>query len=149
MTILLGLTLIGVGIRVVMMLTLQSRQQRMNSTINERFKTLIAAYRVKGGSFIGELSINPAHLRDPRLRDLPDNPLAEPRSAAIGETPGADRSRRIHDAVEGALSDILLLGTEEHVRLAGQAARNVAAGRPIQTAALVTYVRFHPSCVGF
>jgi hypothetical protein len=39
--------------------------------------------------------------------------------------------------VEAALSDILPLGTEEHVRLAGQAASDMAAGRPIHTAELV------------
>jgi uncharacterized membrane protein YgcG len=143
LTTLLGLTLItliGVGIRVVMMLRLQARQQRMNRQINERLKTLIAAYRVPGGSFTSELTVNPAHLRDLRLYDLPEDSLPEPRSNA-GGTPGADRSRRIRDAVEGALSDILLLGIEEHVHLAGQAARDMAAGRPIQTAALVTSLR--------
>ncbi len=44
--------LIGVGIRVLMMLTIQQRQQRMNRQINERLRTLIAAYKVLGGSFL-------------------------------------------------------------------------------------------------
>lgn len=135
LTTLLGLsliTLIGVGIRVLMMLTIQQRQQRMNRQINERLKTLIAAYKVLGGSFTGQLTVNPAHLRDLR---------AQGEAAEQSDTPGADRARRIRDAVEGALSDILLLGTEEHVRLAGQAARDMVAGRPIHTAELVTSLR--------
>lgn len=139
LTTLLGLTLItliGVGIRVVMMLTLQQRQQRMNRQINERLKTLIAAYKVLGGSFTGQLTVNPAHLRDLRAEAQGDGDGAQ-----HADTPGAERGRRIRDAVEGALSDILLLGTEEHVRLAGQAARDLAAGRPIHTAELVASLR--------
>lgn len=133
LTTLLGLslvTLIGVGIRVLMMLTLQQRQQRMNRQINERLKTLIAAYKVLGGSFTGQLTVNPAHLRELRAQTEEE-----------AEAQGSDRARRIRDAVEGALSDILLLGTEEHVRLAGQAARDMVAGRPIHTAELVTALR--------
>ncbi len=129
----LGLSLfalIGVGIRVLMMLTIQQRQQRMNRQINERLKTLIAAYRVLGGSFTGALTVNPLHLR--AIREAGE---------AAGELPLSDRPRRIRDAVEAALSDILLLGTEEHVRLAGQAARDMAAGQPIHTAELVISLR--------
>jgi uncharacterized membrane protein YgcG len=131
LTTILGLaliTLIGVGIRVLMMLTLQARQQRMNRQINERLKTLIAAYRTLGGSFTGELTVSPAHLRDLVAEANPD-------------APPSDRPRRIRDAVEAALADILLLGTEDHVRLAGKAAADLAAGRPIQTAELVISLR--------
>jgi hypothetical protein len=124
--------LIGVGIRVLMMLTLQQRQQRMNRQINERLKTLMAAYRTLGGSFTGELTVSPVHLRD--LQHQGDDDDATPRTAP-------DRPRRIRDAVEAALADILLLGTDEHVRLAGQAASDLAAGRPIHTAALVVSLR--------
>lgn len=53
----------------------------------------------------------------------------------------ARTARRIRDAVEAALADILLLGTEEHCRLAGQAASDLAAGRPIHTADLVISLR--------
>lgn len=123
--------LIGVGIRVLMMLTLQQRQQRMNRQINERLRTLIAAYRTLGGSFTGELSVSPAHLRD--LMAQPD--------PVMPDGPSADRPRRIRDAVEAALADILLLGTEDQVRLAAQAAADMAAGRPIQTAPLVVSIR--------
>lgn len=119
-------TLVGVGIRMLLMQTVQQRRERMNRQINERLKTLIAAYRTLGGSFTGELTVDPRHLRDLRT----DGP------------PGAsDRARRIRDAVEAALSDILLLGTEEHCRLAGQAAADMAAGRPIHTADLVISLR--------
>ena len=129
--------MIGVGIRVLMMLTIQQRQQRMNRQINERLKTLIAAYKTLGGSFTGQLTVNPAHLRD--LRGSTDEGEDE-----VAERPGNDtseRRRRIRDAVEAALSDILLLGTEEQVRLAGQAATDMAAGQPIHTAELVVSLR--------
>jgi uncharacterized membrane protein YgcG len=131
LTTVLGLavfTLIGVGIRVLMMFTIQQRQQRFNRQINERLRTLIAAYKTLGGSFTGELSVDPTHLRDLRAK--------EPE----GKEP-SDRPRRIRDAVEAALSDIILLGTEEHVRLAAQAADEMAAGRPIHTAELVVSLR--------
>ncbi len=140
LTTVLGLavfTMIGVGIRVLMMLTIQQRQQRMNRQINEGLRTLMSAYRTLGGSFTGQLTVNPLHLRDLRV------PVAEGETS-LAETPGhttSDRPRRIRDAVESALSDILLLGTEEHVRLAGQAASDMAAGRPTHTAELVISLR--------
>lgn len=136
-TSLLGLALlavIGVGFRVLMMLTVQQRQQRMNRQINERLKTLISAYKTLGGSFTGALTVDPRHLRDVQAAEAD-----EQAQQSAGEY--SDRPRRIRDAVEGALSDILLLGTEEHVRLAGQAARDMAAGRPIHTAELVIALR--------
>jgi hypothetical protein len=134
---LLGLsviTLIGVGIRLLAMQTIQQRRERENRQINERLRTLIAAYKTLGGSFTGDLAVNPAHLRDFK------------RESAVGEgadgiRPGSDRSRRIRDAVEAALSDIILLGTEEQVRLAAAAAAELAAGRPVETAALVISLR--------
>ena len=129
--------MIGVGIRVVMMLTIQQRQQRMNRQINERLKTLIAAYKTLGGSFTGQLTVNPAHLRDQRA--FPEESKGESVERSGGET--SDRRRRIRDAVEAALSDILLLGNEEQVRLAGQAATDMAAGQPIHTAELVVSLR--------
>jgi uncharacterized membrane protein YgcG len=124
--------LIGVGIRVLMMLTIQQRQQRMNRQINERLRTLIAAYKMLGGSFTGELTVDPTHLRD--LNQRPKEPGAE-------DNEPSERPRRIRDAVEAALSDIILLGTDEHVRLASQAAADMAAGRPIHTAELVVSLR--------
>jgi uncharacterized membrane protein YgcG len=124
-------TLIGVGIRVLMMQTIQQRRERMNRQINERLRTLIAAYRTLGGSFTGELTVDPTHLRDLRATGRDE----------AGSGAGSERARRIRDAVEAALADILLLGTEEHVRLAGQAASDLAAGRPIHTADLVIALR--------
>jgi uncharacterized membrane protein YgcG len=126
-------TLIGVGIRVLMMQTIQQRRERMNRQINERLRTLIAAYKTLGGSFTGELTVDPTHLRELRTA-----PPAEGTAAAPANS---DRARRIRDAVEAALADILLLGTEEHCRLAGQAASDMAAGRPIHTAELVVSLR--------
>ena len=139
------ITLIGVGIRIVMMLTIQQRQQRMNRQINERLKTLISAYKVLGGSFTGRLSVNPAHLRDLKLQaaepaDGDDVVIADP----LTDEPvalGSDRSRRIRDAVEASLADIILLGTQDQVRLAAQAAQDLADGKPIHTAELVISLR--------
>jgi heme exporter protein D len=135
MTTLLSLavfTLIGVGVRLLMMQTIQQRRERMNRQINERLKTLIAAYRTLGGSFTGQLTVDPTHLRELRVRE----PTGEATTA-----PGSDRARRIRDSVEAALADILLLGSEEHCRLAAQAAGDMAAGRPIHTAELVVSLR--------
>jgi len=139
MTTLLGLavvTLLGVGIRILMMQTIQQRRERMNRQINERLKTLIAAYRTLGGSFTGQLTVDPSHLRDLRNREPAQDGIAP-----VGESAASERARRIRDAVEAALADILLLGTEEHCRLAGQAAADMAAGRPIHTAELVVSLR--------
>jgi uncharacterized membrane protein YgcG len=124
--------LIGVGIRVLMMMTVQQRQQRLNRQINERLRTLIAAYKTLGGSFTGELSVDPTHLRELNR---------QAKEKGVDLSGGSDRSRRIRDAVEAALSDIILLGTEEHVRLASQAANEMVAGRPIHTAELVVSLR--------
>ncbi len=128
------IALIGVGIRVLMTLTIQQRQQRMNRQINERLRTLIAAYKVLGGSFTGELSVDPTHLRELNQR-------AREQGLDAPDARGSDRVRRIRDAVEAALSDIILLGTEEHVRLASQAAADMVSGRPIHTAELVVSLR--------
>lgn len=125
-----AITLVMVGIRLLVMQTVQERRQRENRQINERLRTLIAAYKTLGGSFTGTLAVDPAHRRE--LRAL--GPEAE--AAA-----GTDRRRRIRDAVEAALSDIILLGTEEQVRLAVQAANDMAAGRPVETAEIVVSLR--------
>lgn len=138
MTTIIGLavfTLLGVGIRILMMQTIQQRRERMNRQINERLKTLIAAYRTLGGSFTGQLTVDPTHLRDLRER------TGSGEEGASEGMASSDRSRRIRDAVEAALADILLLGTEEHCRLAAQAAADLAAGRPIHTAELVVSLR--------
>ena len=66
LTTLLGLVLVSVvavGIRLLLMQTIQRRRERENRQINERLRTLIAAYKILGGSFTGELSVDPAHLR--------------------------------------------------------------------------------------
>ncbi|ASG20787.1 hypothetical protein Y958_08165 [Nitrospirillum viridazoti CBAmc] len=146
---LLGLalvTLIGVGIRLVVMSTVQQRRERMNRQINERLRTLIAAYRTLGGSFTGDLSVNPAHLRDLRPPPPVRVPADGDKAAAVLDlTPenagGSDRARRIRDAVEAALADILLLGTQEHVRLAERAARELVAGHLVHTQELVVSLR--------
>lgn len=120
--------LVGVGIRLVMMVTVQQRRERLNRQINERLRTLIAAYKTLGGSFTGDLAVDPTHLRDLRGR-----------GATVDLS--SDRARRIRDAVEAALSDIILLGTEDHVRLAERAARELVAGRPVHTHDLVVSLR--------
>lgn len=129
------ITLIGMGIRLLVMMAVQQRRERMNRQINERLKTLIAAYKVLGGSFTGSLEVNPAHLRDRAIAEEDPDNLSPP------ESPGAERGRRIRDAVEGALSDIILLGTDEQVRLAEHAARELVAGRRVETHDLVVSLR--------
>ncbi len=119
------ITVIGVGIRILVMQTVQQRRERENRQINERLKTLIAAYKTLGGSFTGDLHVDPTHLRD-----------VPPEQQDKGE-----RARRVRDAVEAALADVVLLGTEEQVRLAAHAADELAAGRRVETAALVVSLR--------
>jgi hypothetical protein len=142
------ITLIGVGIRLIVMHTIQQRRERENRQINERLRTLIAAYKTLGGSFSGDLSVDPTHLRDLRRRsessvgpgdaDVALDAVAPP---VLLADRSSDRSRRIRDAVEAALSDILLLGTDEQVRLAARAATEMAASRPVHTAELVVSLR--------
>ena len=130
LTTLLGLalvSLIAVGIRLIVMQRVQQRRERANRQINERLKTLIAAYKTLGGSFTGDLAVDPTHRRD--LRSRPE--VVE----------GSDRRRRMRDAVEAALSDVILLGTEHQVRLAARAADDMVAGRSVETAALVISLR--------
>ena len=70
-TTLLGIivvSLVAVGIRLAIMNGVQQRHARQNRQINERLKTLIAAYKTLGGSFTGDLAVDPRHLRDLRLR---------------------------------------------------------------------------------
>jgi hypothetical protein len=140
-----------VGIRLILMQTVQQRRERQNRQINERLRTLIAAYRTLGGSFTGDLEVDPTHLRTGRKVALGDGDSAvdeaaaaassRPSPQATSERPGAERRRRVRDAVEAALSDVILLGTEEQVRLAAQAANDLAAGREVETAAIVVSLR--------
>lgn len=125
------ITLIGVGIRLVVMMSVQQRRERENRQINERLRTLIAAYKTLGGSFTGDLTVDPTHLRDLRRRD----------EASPDARPNDERARRTRDAVEAALSDIVLLGTEEQVRLASKAASELVANRRVETAELVVSLR--------
>jgi hypothetical protein len=143
-----AITLIGVGLRLLVMQSLQQRRERQNRQINERLRTLIAAYKTLGGSFTGNLLVDPTHLRDLKRRggtaSGPDTGEADDAAAdlpAVDEASGSDRARRIRDAVEAALSDIVLLGTEDQVRLAAQAAAELVAGRPVHTHDLVVSLR--------
>jgi hypothetical protein len=152
---LLGLsviTLIGVGIRLLLMQTVQQRRERENRQINERLRTLIAAYKSLGGSFTGNLAVNPAHLRDLKRATAAAGGRVSPAAATgdtvlpgeavkAGDLGGSDRHRRIRDAVEVALADIILLGTEEQVRLAAHAAQEMIEGRPVHTGELVVSLR--------
>ncbi|MEN1996768.1 MULTISPECIES: hypothetical protein [Stenotrophomonas] len=134
------ITLIGVGIRLLVMQTMQQRRERENRQINERLRTLIAAYKVLGGSFTGTLDVDPRHRRD--FRALPDGSEAGDALHLPAEAEnGGERARRIRDAVEAALSDIVLLGTDEQVRLAAHAANEMAQGRLVPTAELVVSLR--------
>jgi type II secretory pathway pseudopilin PulG len=129
-------SLIMVGIRLLLMQTVQHKRERENRQINERLRTLIAAYKTLGGSFTGNLAVDPTHLRDLHQRDNDAESVQEENTRT-----SSDRSRRTRDAVEAALSDIVLLGTEEQVRLAANAATELAEGRPTHTAELVVSLR--------
>jgi uncharacterized membrane protein YgcG len=142
---LLLITLLMVGIRLVFMQTIQKRRERENRQINERLKTLMAVYKTLGGSFTGELAVSPVHLRDVhaaarRAETMADAAEAED-SDDIPTSSSSERQRRTRDSVEAALSDVILLGTEEQVRLAAQAAQDMVAGRAIETAPLVASLR--------
>ena len=132
---LLLVTCLMMGIRLLFMQTVQKRRERENRQINERLKSLIAAYKTLGGSFTGTLHVNPLHLRDLR------RPAADDADADAPPAFGSERQRRIRDAVEAALSDVILLGTQDQVRMAAQAAQDMVAGQPVETAALVTSLR--------
>jgi hypothetical protein len=136
------ITLIGVGIRLLTMVTIQQRRERMNRQINERLRALIAAYKTLGGSFTGDLSVDPTHRRDlPRHAEAPAIASTVPSDLSVADSPGSDRARRVRDAVEAALSDIILLGTEEQVRLAARAAHELATGKLVHTHELVVSLR--------
>ena len=149
---LLGLvvvSLVAVGIRLLVMQRVQRRRERENRQINERLKTLIAAYKTLGGSFTGDLTVDPRHLRELRSRpsaaggstiDSPSPGIA-PEADAAHERAGGERRRRVRDAVEAALADVVLLGTEEQVRLAVRAAGEMVAGRSVEIAELVVSLR--------
>jgi hypothetical protein len=80
---------------------------------------LIAAYKTLGGSFTGDLTVDPSHKRDLRRNEDP-GPPPEPLATldlSVEKVAKSERTRRIRDAVEAALSDIILLGTE--ARMAG------------------------------
>jgi len=141
------ITLIGVGIRLLTMVTIQQRRERMNRQINERLRALIAAYKTLGGSFTGDLTVDPTHRRD--LRQPTEDPATAatkapstpPLDLSAADSSGSDRARRVRDAVEAALSDIILLGTEEQVRMAARAAHELVTGKLVHTQELVVSLR--------
>jgi hypothetical protein len=143
LTTLIGLaviTLIGVGLRLIMMLEVQRRRERMNRQINERLRALISAYKTLGGSFTGDLAVDPRHRRALR-RPVAETEAGEAADPSVDGAAGSDRPRRIRDAVEAALSDIILLGTDEQVRLASRAASELIAGNSVHTHELVVSLR--------
>ncbi|MDN2581929.1 hypothetical protein [Aquibium sp. ELW1220] len=139
LAVVLLVTMVGMGLRLIMMMTIQQRREWQNRQINERLKVLIAAYKALGGSFTGTLTVSPAHRRDLK-RPAAD---VEGEERAADERPGAERARRIRDPVEAVLSDIVLFGTEEQVALAATAMRDMAAGRPIDVGPIVVSLRDH------
>lgn len=141
------ITMVGVGLRLVMMIEVQRRRERMNRQINERLRTLISAYKTLGGSFTGDLAVDPRHRRDflPPVAEIEAEGAASPSvddgSPSNDGAAQSDRARRIRDAVEAALSDIILLGTDEQVRLAVRAASELAAGNSVHTHELAVSLR--------
>ena len=92
----------------------------------------------------GHLEVSVSKLRNARAHaDVPAAegllPDADDDSAVTGGN--SERQRCTRNTVEAALSDIILLGTEKQVRMAAQAAQDMVAGRPVQTAALVSSLR--------
>jgi heme exporter protein D len=147
---LLLMTLMMMGVRLLFMQTIQKRRERENRQINERLRTLISAYKTLGGSFTGNLTVSPVHLREARSMTQVGERIDDTSSDGLepdddDDSPitagSSERQRRTRDAVEAALSDIILLGTEDQVRMAAQAAQDLVAGRPVQTALLVTSLR--------
>ena len=127
---LLGLvvvSLVAVGIRLLVMQRVQRRRERENRQINERLKTLIAAYKILGGSFTGNLAVDPSHMRDLRARASSRETAFAAASAqtqagassgtgaTLADAPGAERRRRRGRAVEAALSDVILLLSLIHI----------------------------------
>lgn len=140
---LLGLILVSVmavGVRLLLMQRIQQRRERENRQINERLKTLIAAYKTLGGSFTGNLAVHPGHLRDSGMRAAGDGQDESGGEPIPGGEP-TERQRRMRDAVEAALADIMLLGTSEQVALAVEAANDMVAGRQVEVAELVVSLR--------
>lgn len=139
------ITLLMVGLRLLFMQTIQKRRERENRQINERLRTLIAAYKVLGGSFTGELRVNPIHLREmraaPEVVQKSDGEEGSAEAEPPVFEPASERHRRVRDAVEAALSDIILLGTEEQVAMAARAAQDMVDGKHIHTAELVVSLR--------
>jgi hypothetical protein len=88
------------------------------------------------------LTVDPAHRRDLRQHaEATSAASTAPLDLSVADSPGSDRARRVRDAVEAALSDIVLLGTEEQVRLAAGAAHELATGRVVHTQELVVSLR--------
>jgi uncharacterized membrane protein YgcG len=139
LVVVLVVTMVGMGLRLIMMMTIQQRRERQNRQINERLKVLIAAYKTLGGSFTGTLTVSPAHRRDMKRAAAG----TEGESEAEADIPGFERARRIRDTVEAVLSDIVLFGTEDQVALAAAAMRDMAAGRPVDVGPLVVSLRDH------
>src|SRR3954447_24306105 len=101
---LLGLVLVSVvavGVRLLVMQTVQQRRERENRQINERLRTLIAAYKTLGGSFTGNLAVDPAHRRDqPETTGAAGTTGATGAIGAVGAVgvggaAGAERRRRV------------------------------------------------------
>ena len=97
LTTLLGLvviTFVMVAIRLLIMQTVQQRRERENRQINERLRTLIAAYKVLGGSFTGILAVDPTHLRDLLRRQTPEMSTTGGATGISDTTSSSDHSRR-------------------------------------------------------
>ena len=82
----------------MVMQRVQQRRERENRQINERLKTLIAAYKVLGGSFTGTLTVDPTHLRELNRNQASTLPDPDTVPETSGHIYSSDRSRRIRDA---------------------------------------------------
>ena len=80
------------------MQTLQRHRERENRQINERLRTLIAAHKTLGGSFTGELGVDPSPLRQARqaegATDMAENADSPARTSSNAGPTCADSERR-------------------------------------------------------
>jgi hypothetical protein len=131
------------------MTTILQRWERLNRQIKEGLRPLVADYKILAESFAGNLVVDawipPIDVID--VANLELRPLSPPVPSIWAQRtfPAWGRARRIWDAVESALSDIILLGTEQQVELAAQVVQELSAGKRVHTHELVvsphTFIR--------
>ncbi len=130
-------TLLGVGIRLLAMFHDPAASRTHEPQINERLRTLIAAYKTLGGSFTGNLAVDPAHLRDLRRSSEPGiegEVMIEGASDRTARGVSAMRSRR-------RCRTLSCWGPRSMSAWPSARARELIAGRPVHMHELVVSLR--------